>query len=115
MPRGLPAHGDGRGTGDHSRRRRTRHRHPAIVGFLSAAAPKTRASMPTTFWSEVETATKLSFTDRLLYRYILIPRTREALFDPAAVLFDPAIREHSRDPQSEIPFSQPPMKDLRSE
>lgn len=63
--------------------------------------------------SEVETATKLSFTDRLLYRYILIPRTREALFDPAAVLFDPAIREHSRDPQSEIPFSQPPMKDLK--
>ena len=50
--------------------------------------------------AEVETATTLSFTDRLLYRYVLIPRTREALLDPAAVLFDPAIREHSRDPHS---------------
>jgi hypothetical protein len=53
--------------------------------------------------AEVDKATKLSFTDRLLYRYVLIPRTRKALRDPAATLFAPAIREHLRDPKAHVP------------
>jgi hypothetical protein len=65
--------------------------------------------------SEVVTYTNLSITDRLLYRYVLIPRMREALRDPAALLFDRTIREHMRDPHSEAPFSQPPMSTLRDQ
>ena len=67
------------------------------------------------FLSEIDTYTKLSFTDRLLYKYILIPRMHEALLDPEALLFDPAIREHIRNPQSDAPFAQQPMKDLREQ
>jgi hypothetical protein len=67
------------------------------------------------FLSEIDTYTKLSFTDRLLYRYVLIPRMREALLDAATLLFDPAIREHSRNPQSDAPFSEQPMKGLKEQ
>lgn len=68
------------------------------------------------FFSEIDTATKLSFLDRLLYRYILIPRARKALaVDPSQVLFDPALRAHAQDPASDAPFSSVQMKALKSE
>jgi hypothetical protein len=59
--------------------------------------------------SEIDMATKLSIPDRLLYRYVLIPRTRRALLDRSA-LIDSALRLHSQHP--ETPFSEPQMKSL---
>ena len=62
------------------------------------------------FLSEIDNDTRLSLGDRLLYRYILIPRIRKALIDaPAAVLLRPEIRAHARDPRSETPFSDQDM------
>lgn len=63
----------------------------------------------------VNQATSLSISDRLLYRFVLIPRARKQLLDPAAVLFDPAIQAHQSDPQSQAPFAEPPMKDLEQQ
>lgn len=54
--------------------------------------------------SEVDMATKLSFIDRLIYRYILIPRTREQLLGQSPVLFDAALLRHSADPASGASF-----------
>jgi hypothetical protein len=65
------------------------------------------------FLAEIDTATKLSFLDRMLYRYVLIPRTRKALLDPAPVILAPALRSHSQNPQSDAPFSGPQMKALK--
>jgi hypothetical protein len=65
------------------------------------------------FLSEIDTATKLSFLDRLLYRYALIPRTRQMLIDdPAAILFSPALRAHAHDPQSDAILTDPHQKAL---
>ncbi len=66
------------------------------------------------FLSEIDTATKLSFLDRMLYRYVLIPQTRKALLDPAPVILAPPLRLHAQDPQSQSLFSEPEMK-LRRE
>jgi hypothetical protein len=60
--------------------------------------------------AEVDTAIKLSLLDRLLYRYVLIPRTKRALLNPDSVIFCPALQLHIRDPHSA--FSQQRMKDL---
>jgi hypothetical protein len=66
------------------------------------------------FLSEINTATKLSFLDRLLYRYILIPRTRQALIDePENALFAPALLGHSHDPKSDATFTDAHMKAVR--
>ncbi len=62
--------------------------------------------------TEVDMATKLSFLDRLLYRYVLIPRAKRALLHPAPVIFNPALQLHSQDPHSA--FSQLQMKDLQA-
>jgi hypothetical protein len=59
--------------------------------------------------SEIDMATKLSIPDRLLYRYVLIPRTRRALLDRTA-LIDTALQLHSQQPDA--PFSEPRMKSL---
>jgi hypothetical protein len=59
--------------------------------------------------SEIDMATKLSIPERLLYRYILIPRTRRALLARSA-LIDSALRFHSQHPDA--PFSDPGMKAL---
>ena len=63
--------------------------------------------------SEVETATTLSLSDRLLYRFVLIPRTREALLNPSEVLFSPALLQHRENPRSEAPFSGEQMKKMK--
>lgn len=68
------------------------------------------------FFSEIDTATKLSFLDRLIYRYVLIPRARQALMrDPSQVLLDSALRVHAQDPSSEAPFNTEQMKALRAQ
>ena len=59
--------------------------------------------------SEIDMATKLSFLDRLLYRFVLIPRTQRALVDQS-VLIDRELRNHSREPGA--PFTRQRMKDL---
>lgn len=65
------------------------------------------------FFSEINSDTKLSLLDSLLYRYVFIPRIRKALIDdPAAVLLTPEIRAHARDPKSEAPLSDQQMKAL---
>ena len=63
----------------------------------------------------VNQATKLSIPDLLLYRFVLVPRTREALLDPASVLFDPALQAHRKDPQSTAPFAGQPMETLEQQ
>ena len=85
-----------------------------LLTFLTRCARDTRFNADEIL-AEVQTATKLSLSDRLLYRYILIPRTRKALLDPASILFDPALQAHSRDPHSDAPFSEQPMKDLKQQ
>jgi hypothetical protein len=62
--------------------------------------------------AEVDTATKLSVADRLLYRYVLIPRTKQALLNPSRLLFHPALQHHRQEPRS--PFSEQRMKDLQT-
>lgn len=64
--------------------------------------------------SEVETATTLSLSDRVLYRFFLIPRTREALLHPSGVLFSPALLEHRHNPLSGAPLSGQQMKEMNT-
>jgi hypothetical protein len=55
---------------------------------------------------EVGMATKLSLLDRLLYRYILIPRTREQLTNSNSVMIDAALWRHSQNPHPDPAFQQ---------
>jgi hypothetical protein len=48
---------------------------------------------------EVSMATKLSLIDRTIYRYILIPRTRQRLLSQDSVMVDQALWRHSQNPQ----------------
>src|SRR5215831_12177321 len=50
---------------------------------------------------EVGMATKLSLLDNLIYRFILIPRTRERLLRGDSVLLDAALLRHSQSPKTE--------------
>jgi hypothetical protein len=59
--------------------------------------------------SEISMATKLSVPERLLYRYVLIPRTRRALLEKSA-LIDSELRAHRQHP--EAAFSDARMKRL---
>ena len=59
--------------------------------------------------SEINMATKLSIGERLLYRYVLIPRTRRALVEPS-VLLDADLQAHRRRP--EVPFGNERLKGL---
>ncbi len=84
---------------------------PLLTFFkYSAQDPRFNADE---FLAEIDTATKLPFLDRLLYRYVLIPRARQTLIDdPAAVLLNPALRAHARDPQSNVLLNDQQMKAL---
>jgi hypothetical protein len=55
---------------------------------------------------EVAMATKLSFLDRLIYRYILIPRMRQRFLKQDSVMIDAALWRHSQDPHSDPAFRQ---------
>jgi hypothetical protein len=62
--------------------------------------------------AEVGNATKLSFLDRLLYRYVLIPRTKKALMNPESVIFASALQLHAKNPHEN--FSEERMKELQT-
>ena len=59
--------------------------------------------------SEIDMATKLSIPQRLLYKYVLIPRTRRALLDRSALITS-ELWLHSQHPNT--PFSETRMKSL---
>jgi hypothetical protein len=80
-----------------------------LLYFFTQCAQDTRFNADEIL-AEVDTATKLSFLDRLLYRYVLIPRTKRALLNPGPVIFSPALQLHTRDPHSA--FTQKRMMDL---
>ena len=63
--------------------------------------------------AEVETATMLSLADRTLYRFVLIPRTRQALLNPSEALLAPGLLRHRDSPRSDAPFSEQQMKEMR--
>jgi len=67
------------------------------------------------FFAEINSDTRLSFSDKLLYRYVLIPRMKRALIDdPAKVLFSTELRAHARDPKSGEPLSAPEMNEVEN-
>lgn len=80
-----------------------------LRSFFTQCAQDTRFNADEIL-AEVDTATNLSFLDRMLYRYVLIPRTKKALRNPDRVLFNSALRQHARDPRSGFP--QKRMQDL---
>jgi hypothetical protein len=49
---------------------------------------------------EVYSATKLSTIDRLIYRYVLIPRTRARFLSREPAIIDAELLEHSQNPRS---------------
>jgi hypothetical protein len=61
---------------------------------------------------EIGSATKLSFVDKLLYRYVLIPRTRERFLSQEPIVVDAAMWRHSRNPAD--PNYRPRMEALLS-
>jgi hypothetical protein len=80
-----------------------------LRSFFTQCAQDTRFNADEIL-TEVDTATKLSFLDRMLYRYVLIPRTKRALLNPDRVLFNSALQQHARVPRSGFP--QQRMQDL---
>ncbi len=64
---------------------------------------------------EIDSATKLSWADRLLYMYVLIPRTRRRLLKHDDVIIDSKLRKHSLDPYSDTLLSEPRFKTLVEE
>jgi hypothetical protein len=50
--------------------------------------------------AEVNNAIDLSLVDKLLYRFILIPRTKKALLNPEKVIFAPELLAHAENPQA---------------
>jgi hypothetical protein len=85
-----------------------------LLGFLKSCAQDPRFNADEIL-ATVEQATKLSISDRLLYRFVLVPHTRKILVDPGSVLFDTTIQGHRRNPQSAAPFSEQPMKVLEQQ
>ena len=61
--------------------------------------------------AEVSMATKLSIVDSLIYRFVLIPRTRRALLDKQS-LIDPALLAHGHDPHTDPLFPNESMNGL---
>jgi mono/diheme cytochrome c family protein len=82
-----------------------------LLSFFSQCAQDPRFNADEIL-AEIDTATKLSFLDRLLYRYVLIPRTRRALLNRDAVIVDSTLRLHSLDPHLDAPLSQSRIKVL---
>jgi hypothetical protein len=82
-----------------------------LLAFFAQCAQDTRFNADEIL-AEVNTATKLSFLDRLLYRYILIPRAKRALLNPGPVIFNSALQFHTQDPRHA--FTQQRMKDLEA-
>ena len=85
-----------------------------LLDFLKRCAQEPRFNADEIL-ATVDQATKLSVTDRLLYRFVLVPRAREALLDPTSALFDPLLEGHGRDPLSAAPFADQEMKALKEQ
>jgi mono/diheme cytochrome c family protein len=82
-----------------------------LLTFLQQCAQDPRFNS-TEIMSEINRATKLSLIDSLLYRYVLIPRTRRRLLNQTHVVIDSTLQYHSRDPHSDAPFSEPRLREL---
>lgn len=50
--------------------------------------------------AEVDNDIKLSLVDKLIYRYVLIPRSKKALLNPERVIFTPELLAHAGNPQA---------------
>jgi hypothetical protein len=84
-----------------------------LLAFYTNCAKDPRFNADELF-SEIDTDTSLSLLDSLIYRYVLIPRIKKELIDdPASVLFDPALRDHARDPRADAPLSDPQATALK--
>jgi mono/diheme cytochrome c family protein len=83
----------------------------ALLTFFQQCAQDPRFNA-TEIMAEINSATKLPLIDSLLYRFVLIPRTRRKLLSQNLVMIDPALQRHRRDPYSEAPFSHPHLKAL---
>ena len=82
-----------------------------LLAFFQQCAQDPRFNA-TEIMTEINSATKLSLIDSLLYRYILIPGTRRRLLSQKHVLLDSTLQSHSLDPHSDAAFSKPRLKDL---
>jgi mono/diheme cytochrome c family protein len=82
-----------------------------LLTFFQQCAQDPRFNS-TEIMTEVNNATKLPLIESLLYRYVLIPRTRRNFLSQNLVVFDSALMQHSRDPHSDAPFSEPRLRDL---
>ncbi len=60
--------------------------------------------------TEVKSATKLSWSDWLLYKFYLIPQTKKKFINQDTVIIDSYLRLHSHDPHSKELLSQPQMR-----
>ena len=83
----------------------------ALLTFFQQCAQDPRFNS-TEIMTEINSATKLTWFDSLLYRYVLIPRTRRQLLSETDVVLDSVLRSHSRDPHSDAPFSEPRFREL---
>jgi mono/diheme cytochrome c family protein len=83
----------------------------ALLTFFQQCAQDPRFNS-TEIMTEINSATNLTWFDSLLYRYVLIPRTRRQLLRETDVVLDSVLRSHSRDPRSDAPFSEPRFREL---
>ena len=83
----------------------------ALLTFFQQCAQDPRFNS-TEIMTEINSATNLTWFDSLLYRYVLIPRTRRQLLSETDVVLDSVLRSHSRDPHSDAPFSEPRFREL---
>jgi RoxA-like, cytochrome c-like len=83
----------------------------ALLRFFQQCAQDPRFNS-TEIMTEISNATKLSWIDSFLYKYILIPRTRRQLVNQTQVIIDSTLQDHSRDPHSDAPFSEPKLREL---
>lgn len=87
---------------------RTTDIKPLLYFFKQAASdPRFNAGE---LLAEIGLATKLSFPDSLLYRFVLIPHARTAMIEQNSVMLDAALQRHSRNPH--VPFEDSRMKAL---
>ncbi|HXJ88216.1 MAG TPA: c-type cytochrome [Candidatus Binatia bacterium] len=83
----------------------------ALLTFFQQCAQDARFNS-TEIMTEINSATKLSWIDSLIYRYILIPRTKRHLLNQAHVVFDSTLQNHSRDSHSDAAFPEPRLREL---
>lgn len=75
----------------------------ALLTFLKQCAQDPRFNA-TELLAEIKMATELPVLDSLIYRFVLIPQTRQALLDQNSVLIDSTLRVHSQNPGAPFPI-----------